>query len=196
MKRDALNSQRSILALAIAAFAAVTPLSAQDASFNGAPASAAAQAYPHSADGDPKAGQEIYQQRCAACHGMDAKGAGNVPALTTPHVQSAKPGELFWYITKGDLANGMPSWAALPEQQRWQVVSYVKYISASNGKPLAPVAGAGAGATAAASPASSAKFDAPAPTPPFTDFRYEEPGKVRKVTVADLPEALRHRIRR
>ncbi len=183
MKRDALNAQRSIFALAVAAFATVTPLSAQDAGFNGAPASAAAQAYPHAADADPKAGQEIYQQRCAACHGMDAKGAGNVPALTTPHVQSAKPGELFWYITKGDLANGMPSWTSLPEQQRWQVVSYVKYISGPNAKPLGA-----APASGSETAASTAKFNAPAPPPPFTDFRYEEPGKVRKVTVADLPK--------
>ena len=28
---------------------------------------------------------------------------------------------------------------------------------------------------------------APPPTAPFTDFRYEEPGNTRKITVADLP---------
>lgn len=35
--------------------------------------------------------------------------------------------------------------------------------------------------------AASNKFDAPAPTPPFTDFRYESPGTTRKITPADLP---------
>ena len=29
---------------------------------------------------------------------------------------------------------------------------------------------------------------APAPTAPFTDFRYEAPGNTRKITVADLPQ--------
>jgi len=33
----------------------------------------------------------------------------------------------------------------------------------------------------------TSKFDAPAPTPPFTDFRYESPGTTRKITPADLP---------
>ena len=43
--------------------------------------------------------------------------------------------------------------------------------------------------TAAPLPAqpTSNKFDAPAPTPPFTDFRYESPGTTRKITPADLP---------
>ena len=35
---------------------------------------------------------------------------------------------------------------------------------------------------------SLAKLSAPPPPPPFTDFRYEEPSKTRKITVADLPE--------
>ncbi|MBN8886841.1 MAG: sorbosone dehydrogenase family protein [Rudaea sp.] len=39
----------------------------------------------------------------------------------------------------------------------------------------------------AAQEAAKTKFDAPAPTPPFTDFRYEAPGTTRKITPADLP---------
>ena len=31
------------------------------------------------------------------------------------------------------------------------------------------------------------KLNAPPPTPPFTDFRYEKPGTVRKITLKDLP---------
>ena len=33
-------------------------------------------------------------------------------------------GEVFWFITKGDKDNGMPSWAFLPEEKRWQIVTY------------------------------------------------------------------------
>lgn len=44
----------------------------------------------------------------------------------------------------------------------------------------------GASLLPAQSPATT-KFDAPAPTPPFTDFRYESPGTTRKITPADLP---------
>ncbi len=39
----------------------------------------------------------------------------------------------------------------------------------------------------AAQESATRKFDAPAPTPPFTDFRYESPGTTRKITPADLP---------
>lgn len=177
-----MNSQKSISAVAVAVFCAATSLWAQDANFHNAPASSAAAQNPHMTEADAQAGGTIYQQRCAACHGPTAKGAGNVPGLASGPTQSAKPGEVFWYITKGDLANGMPSWAALPEEQRWQVVSYLKYLGGPNAKALTPAAGSGdAGA-------STAKFNAPPPTPPFTDFRYEEPGKVRKITVADLPK--------
>ncbi|MGH9400844.1 MAG: PQQ-dependent sugar dehydrogenase [Terriglobia bacterium] len=31
------------------------------------------------------------------------------------------------------------------------------------------------------------KLEAPAPKPPFTDFRFEKPGTIRKITVQDLP---------
>lgn len=180
-----MNSIKSISTLALAIFATVTSLSAQDASFHNAPASSATTANPNTGESDIKAGGAVYQQKCAACHGPAAKGQANIPALASGPTQSAKPGEVFWYITKGDLANGMPSWSALPEEQRWQVVSYLKYLGGPNAKPLdAAASGTGASASAEDMP----KFEAPAPKPPFTDFRYEEPGKIRKVTVADLPQ--------
>jgi glucose/arabinose dehydrogenase len=44
------------------------------------------------------------------------------------------------------------------------------------------------GSYAAQPPAAGASpVSAPAPTAPFTDFRYEAPGNTRKITVADLP---------
>ncbi|WP_242617938.1 PQQ-dependent sugar dehydrogenase [Edaphobacter modestus] len=175
-----MNSRKSISTLAFAVFATVTSLSAQDANFHNAPASSVTVENPHTAQADAEAGGTVYQQKCAACHGPTAKGAGNIPALATGATQSAKAGEVFWYITRGDLANGMPSWATLPEEQRWQVVSYLKYLGGPNAKALTP---APSEATA-----STAKFEAPAPKPPFTDFRYEDPGKTRKITVADLPQ--------
>lgn len=36
--------------------------------------------------------------------------------------------------------------------------------------------------------ASPGKLNEPPPTPPFTDFRYEKPGAVRKITASDLPQ--------
>jgi len=106
-------------------------------------------------------------------------GQGNIPSLAKGATQTAKPGEIFWYITKGDVSNGMPAWGMLPEEQRWQIVSYVKNLnSAVAAEPTAAAASTGSGAV----------FKAPPPIAPFTDFRYEKPGTVRKITVADLPK--------
>ena len=187
MREGSLNFSKSST-LAIALFAAAATLPAQ-APFHGAPADAAAVANTHTTPADVEAGGKVYQARCAACHGPTAKGAGNIPALATGASQTAKPGEIFWYITKGDLSNGMPSWATIPEIERWQVVSYVKSLGGAAAAPAEAPKASNTGAGAAKPVASTkAKFEAPDPKPPFTDFRFEKPGLTRKVTVADLPK--------
>lgn len=75
------------------------------------------------------AGGKLYQQHCAACHGDDAAGLRKRPSLRSARVQGAKDGELFWLLKNGNLAKGMPTWAALPEPMRWQIVTYVKSLS-------------------------------------------------------------------
>jgi len=40
-------------------------------------------------------------------------------------------GEVFWFITRGSLSGAMPSWASLPEQQRWQLVTYLKTLASA-----------------------------------------------------------------
>jgi glucose/arabinose dehydrogenase len=102
--------------------------------------------------------------------------------------QTASDGELFWYITRGDVANGMPSWKSLPEEQRWQVVTYIK--SLGNAPPSTATSGAATSiaSTADAAGAVATTSNAPAPTLPFTDYRYESPGTIRHITLKDLPE--------
>ena len=48
--------------------------------------------------------------------------------LAEQKIKAATPGEIFWFITKGDVNNGMPSWATLPQRQRWLIVNYVKTL--------------------------------------------------------------------
>jgi len=122
------------------------------------------------------AGRALYAAHCAACHGATAHGNGNVPALTGTKVKQASPGALFWFISKGDINDGMPAWNSLPEQDRWNLVSFVQSLSASDNAPARPVA-----------IASMTLGNWPAPKAPFTDFRYESLGTSRKITVADLP---------
>lgn len=103
------------------------PLLAQQAAFRGAPASAAEMKNPYAGNASAAAaGKKLYIQDCAQCHGNNLQGMGPAPALDTPSVRSAKPGELFWFITTGKLESGMPSWSQLPKQQRWQVVTYLE----------------------------------------------------------------------
>ena len=157
----------------------LAPLPAQTRNFHDAPATAAGLENPFVGQQNAKAGQEIYGQKCAACHGQNAQGVANIPALASGPTHAAKPGEIFWYITRGDVANGMPSWASLEAQQRWQIVTYLKVL----GTPGAANPSAGSSSETA----SAGKLNAPPPHPPFTDFRFEKPGTIRKITVQDLP---------
>ena len=151
---------------------------AQDVNFHNAPPSARELKNPYENRQVGNA-QSLYRLRCAKCHGENGEGSGNISPLATGRAQSATEGELFWYITKGDVNNGMPSWASLPRQQRWQIVAYLRVLGGS--KPGSP--------RVRTSPAEAARtgLNAPPPRPPFTDYRYEKPGKVRKITLKDLP---------
>jgi glucose/arabinose dehydrogenase len=127
--------------------------------------------------GAVQAGKALYVEHCAGCHGTSAQGNGNVPPLASAQVKKASPGALFWFISKGDIDGGMPAWNSLPEQQRWNLVSFVQSLDVASNMETAPTA-----------TASMAAGNWPAPEAPFTDFRYESPGTTRKITVANLPE--------
>src|SRR5580658_8325996 len=157
-----------------------------DAKFHNAPASARATKNPY--EGQPAAvlaGKKLYARNCLSCHGRTLKGTGNVPSLVDGKLDSVTPGEVFWFITRGDKDNGMPSWASLPVRQRWQVVTYVKSMGAPQS---AQEASAPSPVDTAPVDTSTSTLKASPPTPPFTDFRYEKPGTFRKITVADLPQ--------
>jgi glucose/arabinose dehydrogenase len=150
----------------------------QDAHFHNAPASSAQQKNPyHGQQAAIGEGEKLYAASCSSCHGVGGSGTGNIPALSRGPTQTVPEGEVFWFITTGSVANGMPAWAQLPEEQRWQIVAYLRSLKTAsspktvslpqNYKPVATMA--------------------PAPAVPFTDFRFEQPGKTRKITAQDLP---------
>jgi glucose/arabinose dehydrogenase len=156
-------------------------LQAADSPFRDAPASAKAMKNPLAGQQTAiDAGKTVYARNCLSCHGKALKGTGNVPSLVDGKLKGVTEGEIFWFVTKGDKPNGMPSWAFMPEEKRWQVVSYVDAVA--SGK----VTAAASGAAPAAAAEKSALKD-PSPNAPFTDFRYQKPGTVRKITVKDLP---------
>src|SRR2546423_12225197 len=184
LRRTILKATRRVLAVSLATSALAIPVllsavHAQNTNFHNAPASAKELRNPYSGQQLPRA-KALYHLRCARCHGENGECSGMCPAWANGLAQSAGDGEVFWYVTNGDVTNGMPAWANLPRQQRWQIVTYVKTTLS------------GAKSTAAAKnpePAeqAGASSKVPASTGPFTDYRFEKPGKIRKITLADLP---------
>jgi glucose/arabinose dehydrogenase len=145
--------------------------------FHNAPASVKDGRNPYSGEESRQAGKKLYARNCLSCHGKQGKGTGNVPSLVSGRLDSVTPGEVFWFITKGSKDNGMPSWSFLQVRQRWQIVTYVKSMKSTDSTTEGN----------AETDASTTKLKAPPPAPPFTDFRYEKPGAIHKITVKDLP---------
>ena len=75
-----------------------------------------------------RAGHKIFERECAACHGDAAQGGKRAPALASPAIREASSGQIFWVLKNGSMKHGMPSFSHLPEQQRWQVVTYLKTL--------------------------------------------------------------------
>jgi mono/diheme cytochrome c family protein len=80
----------------------------------------------------------IYENRCANCHGTDGDGKGPkaeelsvAPAdfRNARAMAAITDGELYWQITKG--ARPMPSFESLSEQERWELVDYVRTFAPS-----------------------------------------------------------------
>lgn len=89
-------------------------------------------------------GAGLYQQRCALCHGHDGDGQGPAALFlpTAPRdftrgvykfrtvAQDGMPADLdlFRSITAGFPVYGMPSFAWLPEADRWALVDHLKSL--------------------------------------------------------------------
>lgn len=176
-KYSSMSSRSSrVVCLAAGCMSLLTTAVLAQATFHNAPSTAVSVTNPYHQQADAiRAGGKLYATNCASCHGVAGQGAGNIPALRQGPAQQATEGALFWFITQGAVNNGMPSWAALPEQARWQIVAYLKTLPTVNV------------ATAQENTIAGSSIHAPPPPPPFTDFRYEVPGATRKITLADLP---------
>ncbi len=161
----------------------VPRLKAQDAHFHNAPVSSSELKNPYAGEtAAVAAGARLYTTNCGSCHGIKGRGTGNIPALAHGSTQVASDGEVFWFITKGSVDNGMPSWASMPEQNRWQIVTYLKSLKGTSSAGTA---------TAPLENVKPVKTNAPPPQAPFTDFRFEQPGKVHEITAQDLPAPYR-----
>ena len=78
------------------------------------------------------AGKLLFSQNCAKCHGPDANGRRNRPSLRSERIRHASDGDLAWMLRNGNPYKGMPQWKSLPEQQRWQIIAYLRTLPATH----------------------------------------------------------------
>jgi DMSO reductase family type II enzyme heme b subunit len=90
-------------------------------------------------------GKQVYEKRCALCHGVGGKGDGAGAPFLDPRPRDftrglykirSTPGgavptddDLFTVITEGMPGTSMPGWRSLSERERRAVVQYVKTFS-------------------------------------------------------------------
>jgi PQQ-dependent dehydrogenase (methanol/ethanol family) len=105
---------------------------------------------------DPAAageGQRTFAATCQACHGASAQGdrERGAPALTARGFKHGDgDGDIFRTIRSGVPGTQMPPYAALSDQQTWQLVAYIRSLQQIAGATGKPAASPGAtGSTAA-----------------------------------------------
>jgi mono/diheme cytochrome c family protein len=93
------------------------------------------------------AGRKLFLRHCAECHGDAGRGGRRGPSLDSRRLRQASPGALFWFLTNGRLAAGMPEWSRLPAARRWQIIAYLqsKVVGPSPREGLSPPAPFGRG---------------------------------------------------
>lgn len=107
-------------------------------------AAGSAKAVTGTGKGDPGAGKKIFNKYCYFCHGRRGMGDGPIGIAITPHPadfvhdrkrMSKSDAKLFKSITEGIRREiggeemSMPRWAdILSEQERWDVLSYIREL--------------------------------------------------------------------
>lgn len=102
---------------------------------------------------DPKsvaAGKELFIAACMPCHGATGRGDGPAAAalerdakpirpgnLSDPKLREQTDGALFWKMSEG--RTPMPAFQeVLTEEQRWQIVNYVRTLAVPSGTNKSP----------------------------------------------------------
>ena len=80
-----------------------------------------------------------FHNNCAPCHGDDAHGTGQGPALAAnPRVAAQSAEQLHTFLEHGNIAAGMPSFADLPQADLTALTTYLRSIN--TGTTPAPAA--------------------------------------------------------
>ena len=93
--------------------------------------------------GSINAGQTLFLKTaqpvaCAMCHGEQGDGKGFMGAALVPPprnftcgvmMKNLPDGQLFWIIKNGSPGTGMMSFAAIPDEQVWQLIHYIRSLA-------------------------------------------------------------------
>lgn len=90
-------------------------------------------------------GQRVYVAECAGCHGLTGDGSGPASGVLNPRPRNFRKGvfkfrstrtgerpvrsDIFRTITNGLAGSAMPNFRLIPEELRWDLVEYVRYLS-------------------------------------------------------------------
>ncbi|PYV41443.1 MAG: hypothetical protein DMG09_04695 [Acidobacteria bacterium] len=83
-----------------------------------------------------EAGGELFRARCSFCHGLDGKGGGRGPNLTSG--EWGKDSDIVSAIRKDVPGTQMPPYD-LPDAETWQLVAFIRSLGGAGDQP--PVAG-------------------------------------------------------
>lgn len=91
------------------------------------------------------AGERVFLLECAGCHGSEGDGGGPAATHLVPRPRNLRRGlfkfastpvgsrplreDLFDTLTRGLVGSAMPSFRLLPEEKRWDVVEYVRWVA-------------------------------------------------------------------
>jgi cytochrome c oxidase cbb3-type subunit III len=74
-------------------------------------------------------GRQLFESRCAGCHGLDARGAERAPDIATrPAIQRRTDAEIGRIIKAGIPTQGMPGFAALDDSALTSLVRYLRFL--------------------------------------------------------------------
>lgn len=84
-------------------------------------------------------GKKLFRERCAGCHGSDARGSGSGPGLAgNPRLSGQSVEQLRGVVERGVPGSGMPAFD-LPPEELDAIASYVRSLNA--GVTVGPPAG-------------------------------------------------------
>ena len=93
------------------------------------------------------AGRRLYDQTCLACHGPGGQGDRGSALNRGQFARGSEDGDLFRTIRAGVPGTEMPPFARLTDEQIWQLVSYLRSLSAPTAPSTPAAASAGGNAS-------------------------------------------------